>query len=77
MKKKGLFIILCLIVILFGMVIGLLIGMFVGGNYLTSFEFDGVRGYEAVGKIGLLIGLIMAVGICILIRRSIQKIDDK
>ena len=37
-------------------IIGLIAGMLIGGNYLTTFEFNDVRGYEATGQLGFLIG---------------------
>jgi len=47
-----------------GLVIGML-GMlsaaWFGGNYAESFQFAGVRGYEATGLVGFIIGT--AIGI--------------
>ena len=37
-------------------VIGLFIAMYIGGNYAEDFVFNGVRGYEATGQIGFLLG---------------------
>jgi hypothetical protein len=37
-------------------VIGLFIAMYIGGNYAEDFVFNGVRGYEATGQIGFLVG---------------------
>jgi hypothetical protein len=39
-----------------GIIIGLFIGMDLGGNYYGDFVFNGLRGYEAVGQIGTIIG---------------------
>ena len=39
-------------------VVGLLAGMLIGGNYAEQFVFNGVRGYEATGQIGLLVGAV-------------------
>ena len=39
-----------------GMIIGLFIGMNLGGNEYEKFLFNGLRGYEAVGQIGAIIG---------------------
>ncbi len=36
--------------------IGLFIAMYIGGNYAEDFVFNGVRGYEATGQIGFIIG---------------------
>jgi hypothetical protein len=33
-----------------------MVGMDLGGNYFSSFEFNGVRGYEATGQLGAIIG---------------------
>jgi len=37
-------------------VIGLFIAMYIGGNYAEGFVFNGVRGYEATGQIGFIVG---------------------
>jgi len=39
-----------------GIIIGLFIGMNLGGNDYENFVFNGLRGYEAVGQIGAIIG---------------------
>ena len=39
-----------------GAVLGLMVGAMLGGNLFPQFEFAGVRGYEAVGDLGALIG---------------------
>lgn len=39
-----------------GIIIGLFTGMNVGGNDYGDFVFNGLRGYEAVGQIGAIIG---------------------
>lgn len=47
-----------------GLVIGvfcMLIGAWFGGNYAESFQFVGVRGYEATGQIGFIIGAILGI----------------
>jgi len=36
------------------LVLGMLIGAWLGGNFAQDFQFNGVRGYEATGQIGLL-----------------------
>jgi len=41
--------------------LGMLIGAWFGGNYAESFRFANVRGYEAAGQIGFIIGT--AIGI--------------
>ena len=37
---------------------GLISGANFGGNYAVDFTFNGVRGYEAMGQIGLIVGTI-------------------
>lgn len=56
--------------ILFGLIggvflsiVGLFIGMNIGGNYFTSFEFMGGRGYEATGYLGAIIGVVIGVSL--------------
>ncbi len=47
------------IVIIIALVSGILggvIGALIGGNYAEQFVFNGVRGYEATGQIGSLLG---------------------
>lgn len=41
-----------------GMIAGLILGANFGGRYATGFEFNGLRGYEAMGQIGAIIGLV-------------------
>lgn len=43
------------VLLVFGLIFGLIIGAVIGGNFMTGFEFAGVRGYEAVGDLGALI----------------------
>jgi LPXTG-motif cell wall-anchored protein len=42
-------------------VIGLLISMYIGGNYAEDFVFNGVRGYEATGQIGFILGTLIGL----------------
>lgn len=42
-------------------VIGLLIAMYIGGNYAEDFVFNGVRGYEATGQIGIILGSLIGL----------------
>lgn len=42
-----------------GMVIGTMIGMDIGGNYFVNFTMFGVRGYEATGQLGMIIGGVL------------------
>jgi hypothetical protein len=40
-------------------VLGFMAGTFIGGNYAQNFTFLDVRGYEAAGLLGLIIGVIV------------------
>lgn len=40
-------------------IVGLLAGILFGGNFATDFTFNGVRGYEATGQIGLIVGALV------------------
>ncbi len=42
-------------------VIGLFIAMYIGGNYAEDFVFNGVRGYEATGQIGFIVGSLIGL----------------
>jgi hypothetical protein len=42
-------------------VIGLFIAMYIGGNYAEDFVFNGVRGYEATGQIGFILGSLIGL----------------
>lgn len=52
-----------------GIILGLMVGMDLGGNYFTSFEFNGVRGYEATGQLGAIIGGLIGaiIGVSLLV----------
>lgn len=39
-------------------IVGLIIGAFFGGNFAENLSFNGVRGYEAAGQLGLIFGAI-------------------
>ncbi len=50
------------LVIGFGLgVIGLFIAIYIGGNYAEDFVFNGVRGYEATGQIGFILGGVIGL----------------
>ena len=52
------------IVVLSGLILGLigmLIGALIGGNFATGFQFNGVRGYEATGQVGFILGAAIGV----------------
>lgn len=62
MHKQAVFMIIGAILLLLpGAFLGLIIGAFIGGNFFTDFVFQGVRGYEATGRIGAYVGA--AVGL--------------
>jgi len=44
-----------------GAVVGLGVGADYGGNYCSTCEFNGQRGYEATGQIGFLVGAVMGL----------------
>ena len=52
-------------------IVGMGIGAYLGGNYATSFQFNGVRGYEATGQIGFIVGA--ALGVIIAWKRMKKK----
>ena len=45
-----------------GFIIGWITGANIGGNYFTDFTFNGVRGYEATGQIGSIVGVVLFAG---------------
>jgi uncharacterized membrane protein len=47
--------------------IGFVIGDLYGGNYAVDFEFAGVRGYEATGVLGVIIGGIGGAAVSIVV----------
>ena len=67
--------ILGMIVFVFmGMVVGTMVGMNIGGNYFTSFTFLGLRGYEATGQIGTVVGGLLFAVIGILLLKILSKL---
>lgn len=57
MNRKTIFqIISTICLFILGSIIGFLVGTSLGGNYLSGFELWGLKGYEAVGWIGIIIG---------------------
>lgn len=56
-----------IILSLLGLIVGFMIGVNVGGNYFTSFEFLGGRGYEASGYLGAIVGALVGLVIGALI----------
>lgn len=56
MFKLILKVIIVLISILGLGILGWLIGAYIGGNVVQDFIFNGVRGYEATGQLGSIVG---------------------
>jgi hypothetical protein len=52
-----------------GALVGLLVGMDLGGNYGANLQFNGVRGYEAGGQLGALVGFVAAAGLSVALAR--------
>lgn len=46
-----------------GAVVGLFVGAFVGGNFAPSFQLLHLRGYEATGVLGLVLGMLVGGGL--------------
>lgn len=44
-------------------VLGGLIGVYLGGNWWVNFRLFGVRGYEAVGLLGVFLGLFSGLAL--------------
>jgi hypothetical protein len=44
--------------VFFSLVLFALLGILIGGNFFESFEAFGLRGYEATGQLGVIIGAI-------------------
>jgi len=58
MLKNILRIIVIIVITLVSGIIGLVIGALIGGNYAQEFVFDGVKGYEATGQLGFILGVV-------------------
>lgn len=61
MFRTGLRILIVVVIGLVCGVLGLASGALIGGNYAERFVFNGVRGYEATGQIGFLLGALLGV----------------
>ena len=55
---------------LFFGVVGLLLGAYIGGNFAQDFTFLGVRGYEATGQLGFILGCVMGIAVGISFLRN-------
>ena len=53
-------------------IIGLVIGALIGGSYAQDFVFDGVRGYEATGQLGFILGAVagLFLSVWFIVRRK-------
>ena len=58
--------------LLFGFA-GLILGTYIGGNFAEDFVFNGVRGYEAAGQLGFILGSAMGILVGILFMRNWKK----
>ena len=58
--------------LLFG-AMGLFLGALIGGNYAQNFALFGVRGYEAAGQLGFILGAIMGVVVSFLFMQNRSK----
>jgi len=66
-SKRFLTVVFGLVMMIVGAIGGFIIGMYLGGNYFVNFEFANVRGYEAVGLVGAIIGFSLGLITTILI----------
>jgi hypothetical protein len=46
---------------LLGGFVGMLLGALIGGNHFENFMFNGLRGYEATGQLGAIIGALLGI----------------
>ena len=53
--------------------VGLFLGAYIGGNFAQDFTLFGVRGYEAAGQLGVILGCIMGIAVSILFLRNRSK----
>ena len=53
--------------------VGLVLGAYIGGNFAQDFALFGVRGYEATGQLGFILGAIMGVIVSISFLRNRSK----
>ena len=53
--------------------VGLFLGAYIGGNFAQNFTLFGVRGYEAAGQLGFILGTIMGMLVSILFLRNRSK----
>jgi hypothetical protein len=59
-------------------IVGFVIGTYFGGNYAVDFTFNGVRGYEAMGQIGLIVSAFIGGPLCWwIVFRSLKKREHR
>jgi len=56
MHQTGLRVLMVFVIAFICGVVGWILGALIGGNFAGQFVFNGVRGYEATGKVGFLLG---------------------
>lgn len=56
-----------------GGLIGAVTGANCGGNYATGFQFAGLRGYEATGFIGEIVGFIVMSFLSFVVARRLTR----
>jgi len=61
-------------VLLLSTALGGMIGAYLGGNWWVDLALFGVRGYEAAGLLGVILGLVGGIG---LVWKFILKPSDK
>ena len=61
---------------LFFGLIGMTIGAYIGGNFAEGFVFNSVRGYEATGQLGFLVGFVLGLALSIFLLFKRSKRDD-
>jgi hypothetical protein len=54
--------------------LGLFLGTYIGGNFAQDFTLFGVRGYEAAGQLGFILGCITGIAVSILFLRNRPKL---
>lgn len=59
--KKFLKVIGLIMLVFFLGLTGWLAGAYIGGNYINNFTFGGVRGYEAAGLVGCILGGLLGI----------------
>ena len=53
--------------------LGLFLGAYIGGNFAQDFTLFGLRGYEAAGQLGFILGGIIGIAVSFLFLRNRSK----